>query len=69
MIAELGHIALIAAFVLSLVQSSLPLIGASPGDTALMTSGPAAAISTAVAVTMAFLALIWGFIRSDFHWL
>ncbi len=66
MIAELGHIALIAAFVLSLVQSSLPLIGASRGDTALMTSGPAAAISTAVAVTMAFLALIWGFIRSDF---
>ena len=66
MIAELGHIALIAAFVLSLVQSSLPLIGASRGDTALMASGPAAAISTAVAVIMAFLALIWGFIRSDF---
>ncbi len=66
MIAELGHFALITAFVLSLVQGSLPLYGAARGHMAMMLSAPAAAISTAIAVTIAFAALVWGFITSDF---
>ena len=66
MIAELGHFALICAFILSIVQSTLPLFGAQRGNLLLMLSAPAAAISAAVAVLIAFGALVWGFLQSDF---
>jgi cytochrome c-type biogenesis protein CcmF len=66
MISELGHFALIAAFVLSIGQSVLPLIGTRRGNLTLMLSAPAAAISAAVAVSLAFAALVWGFVQSDF---
>jgi hypothetical protein len=49
MIAELGHFALITAFILSLAQGVLPLFGAARGNSATMLIAPAAAISVALA--------------------
>jgi len=66
MIAELGHFALITAFILSLAQGVLPLFGAARGNSAMMLIAPAAAISVALAVAFSFGALVWGFITSDF---
>ena len=66
MITELGHFALITAFVLSLAQGILPLIGAARGNAATMLIAPAAAISVMLAVAFSFGALVWAFITSDF---
>ena len=66
MIAELGHFALITAFIISLAQGVLPLFGAARGNSAMMLIAPAAAISVALAVAFSFGALVWGFITSDF---
>jgi cytochrome c-type biogenesis protein CcmF len=63
---EFGHFALISAFVLSLIQSVVPLIGTARHNMQLMLVGPAAAISAAVACVIAFGALVTSFIRSDF---
>jgi len=70
-IAELGHFALILAFVLALVQGSLPLAGAyrqgqgrdDGGWIAL--AGPAA-LGQFVFITLAFAALMTLFVSSDF---
>ena len=63
---EFGHFALISAFVLSLIQSLVPLVGTVRHNMQLMLVGPAAAISAAVACVIAFGALVTSFIRSDF---
>ena len=63
---ELGHFALISAFVLSLIQSIVPLFGTARNNMQLMLVGPAAAISAAVSSVIAFGALVTSFIRSDF---
>ena len=63
---EFGHFALISTFVLSLIQSVVPLIGTARHNMQLMLVGPAAAISAAVACVIAFGALVTSFIRSDF---
>ena len=63
---EFGHFALVSAFVLSLIQSGVPLIGTARQNMQLMLVGPAAAISAAVACVIAFGALVTSFIRSDF---
>ena len=63
---EFGHFALISAFVLSSIQSIVPLVGIARNDMQLMLVGPAAAISAAVARAIAFGALVTSFIRSDF---
>ena len=63
---EFGHFALISAFILSLIQSLVPLYGAARQDMQLMLIGPAAALSAAIASLIAFGALVTAFIRSDF---
>jgi len=63
---EFGHFALISAFVLSLIQSLVPLVGTARNNIHLMLVGPAAAISAAAACVIAFGALVTSFIRSDF---
>ncbi|MGB0197219.1 MAG: heme lyase CcmF/NrfE family subunit [Candidatus Puniceispirillaceae bacterium] len=63
---EFGHFALISAFILSLIQSVVPLFGAARHNMQLMLIGPAAAISAAAACVIAFGALLTSFIRSDF---
>ncbi len=66
MIAEIGHFALILAFLLALVQGTLPMIGAARGEPALMATARPAAIVQLVLVAVAFLALGHAFVVSDF---
>ena len=66
MIVEAGHFALILAFALSLAQASAPLIGARRGDRALMAVGTSAALGQFVLVALAFAALAWAHLASDF---
>ncbi len=66
MITELGHFSLILAFGVALVQMVVPLIGAQkrwPGWMAV--AEPAAGAQFAL-IALAFGALMWGFVTSDF---
>ena len=66
MIAELGHFALILAFIVSLVQSSVPLVGAQKGWSDWMRIAiPTANLQFAL-VAFAFAALMHAFVTSDF---
>ena len=66
MIPELGHFALILAFVVAIVQGTLPLIGASRGDVRLMALGRTAALTQAFLVALSFGALVQCYVTSDF---
>jgi len=66
MIVEAGHFALILAFALSLAQASAPLYGARRGDAALMSVGASAALGQFACVALAFAALAWAHLASDF---
>ncbi|GLQ34394.1 c-type cytochrome biogenesis protein CcmF [Amylibacter marinus] len=66
MIAELGHMAVILAFVVAFVQAILPMWGGMTGDARLMhTAGPAALVQFG-AVGFAFVMLTIAFVTSDF---
>jgi cytochrome c-type biogenesis protein CcmF len=66
MIAELGHFALILALVLSLVQATVPMIGAHRNRIALMGVGRPAAHGQFFFLIFAYVCLTWAFIESDF---
>ncbi|MFN4165567.1 MAG: heme lyase CcmF/NrfE family subunit [Ferrovibrio sp.] len=66
MIAEFGHIALILALCLALVQGILPLIGAARGIDGWIALGPQAALGQAVLVAFAFGCLTYAYVTSDF---
>ena len=66
MIAELGHFALIIAFVAAIAQATLPLIGAQKGWIDWMRLGSPAAIAQFAALALAFGALTYSFVVSDF---
>lgn len=66
MIIELGHFALILAFMVAIVQTVLPLWGAYRNDGALMAVGGPAALAQAALITVSFAALTYGFVSSDF---
>jgi cytochrome c-type biogenesis protein CcmF len=66
MIPELGHFALILAFVVALIQGVVPLIGARRGDATLMRiARPAARLQFAL-VLLSFLGLAAAFVGNDF---
>ncbi len=66
MIVELGHFALVLAFVVALLQASLPMIGAQRGDGRLMAlAGPASTVQFAL-VALSFAALTYAFVTDDF---
>jgi cytochrome c-type biogenesis protein CcmF len=66
MIVELGHFALILAFSVAVIQSTLPMWGAWRRDARLMAvAGPAALIQLAL-VACSFAALTYAFVVSDF---
>ncbi len=66
MIAEIGHYALVLALALALVQSAVPIWGARTRDGALMSvAGPTALVQFAF-VAIAFGALTWSYVTSDF---
>ena len=66
MIAELGHFALVLAFVVACVQMVVPMIGAHRRDEALMGVARPAAVAQFVLIATAFLVLIHAFVTSDF---
>jgi len=65
-IVELGHFALVLAFVIQLAQASLPLWGASKRNLGMMEMGRGAAIASFLLVALAFAALVNAYVTSDF---
>ena len=66
MIAEFGHFGLILAFVVAIMQAVLPMIGAEKNNMALMQLGQTSAIAHFLALLVAFAALTYGYLASDF---
>jgi len=66
MTAELGHLAIILAFMLATVQMIVPFIGARKGWSNWMAVAVPAALGQAGLVAVAFGALTWAFVTSDF---
>jgi cytochrome c-type biogenesis protein CcmF len=66
MIGELGHFALILAFILSLFQGVLPLWGAWRGDTRMMNLAPSLAVGILVFLLLSFVFLSLAFLNDDF---
>ncbi|MEM8979810.1 MAG: heme lyase CcmF/NrfE family subunit [Pseudomonadota bacterium] len=66
MIAELGHFALILAFVVAVFQMIVPLVGAARGNLAWMRSADTAASLQFALAAGAFGALTYSFVVSDF---
>ena len=66
MIAEIGHFSLVLAFVISLVQAALPLIGAHRGDRNFMALASFGSIASFGFVAVAFACLTSSFVTSDF---
>ncbi|MGB0901608.1 heme lyase CcmF/NrfE family subunit [Halocynthiibacter sp.] len=63
---ELGHLALILALPVALIQTILPMIGAHRNDALLMRVAGPAAMMQLILILLSFLALTWGFVTSDF---
>jgi cytochrome c-type biogenesis protein CcmF len=66
MITELGHFAILLAFAVSLVQMTVPMIGASKNWASWMQLAGTTAILQFVLIAIAFAALTWAFVTSDF---
>ncbi|MEE3047784.1 MAG: heme lyase CcmF/NrfE family subunit [Pseudomonadota bacterium] len=66
MIAELGHFAMILALFLAVAQSGLGLVGALRDDGVWMAGAGATAIAQFAGLTVAFAALTYGHVVSDF---
>ena len=66
MIAELGHFALILAFVLAIVQTLVPLVGGSKGWTGWMSTAEPTATGQFILTAFSFAALTYAFVVSDF---
>ena len=66
MFAELGHLAVVIAFAIAILQSIVPMIGASRGYAGWMDSASPAAIAQFLAILFAFAMLTISFVTSDF---
>ncbi len=66
MIAEIGHYALVLALGMALAQGTLPLWGAARRDPTLIGVAQPAACAQFLFVTVAFAALMHGYVTSDF---
>ena len=66
MIIELGHFTLVLAFMVALVQATLPMWGAHRHDTRLMALADTAAIVQFLLIATSFVALTYAFVTSDF---
>ena len=66
MVPEIGHFALILALLISVVQASLPIVGAARGDRVWMAVARPAARGQAFFVTLAYLCLVASFVNNDF---
>ena len=66
MITELGHFALILAFVVACIQATVPLVGARKRWAGWMAVAEPAATLQFLLTAFSFLALTWAFVTSDF---
>lgn len=66
MIPEIGQFALTLALAIALVQSILPILGASRGNLVWMRSARTSALAQLLFIGIAFAALMRSFIVSDF---
>jgi cytochrome c-type biogenesis protein CcmF len=66
MIIEFGHFALILALCLAVLQSTLPLYGASRNHAGLMAVGQSAAVAQFLLIAASFAVLVNAYIVSDF---
>ena len=66
MIPELGHIALILALGITLLQAIAPLYGLLRGDARALAIAKPAAITQFVLILTAYLCLSWAFVQNDF---
>ena len=66
MIPEIAHITLIVAFIIALMQSIIPMVGAKRNDIRLMAFGDRAALGQFFLIAFSFIALIAIFVHSDF---
>ncbi len=66
MFIELGHFALILAFAIAIAQAIVPMIGAHRGWRGWMALAEPAATAQFLLVALAFAALTYGFVTSDF---
>ncbi|MGV6846748.1 MAG: heme lyase CcmF/NrfE family subunit [Marinibacterium sp.] len=66
MITELGHFALILAFLVAIVQATVPLIGAAKRWPGWMAVAEPAATAQLLLTAFSFAALTWAFVTSDF---
>jgi cytochrome c-type biogenesis protein CcmF len=65
-IIELGHFALTLALAAALLQATVPILGALRGDGRLMAISGSSALVTFGLVVIAYLALTWAYVTSDF---
>jgi len=63
---EVGHFAMALALAMALIQSTLPILGASRGDTLWMQSARWSSLGQLVFIAIAFAALMQVFVISDF---
>ena len=66
MIVELGHVALLIAFSLSLFQSVVPIWGARTNAPKLMATADISSIAILGFISLSFAALMWAYATSDF---
>src|SRR3546814_20988985 len=66
MIAELGHFALILAFLVAVLQAVLPLVGAAQRRPSWMAVAEPAALPQLALTACAFAALMHAYVTSDF---
>ena len=66
MIVEIGHFALVLAFVLSLVQFAVPLAGTQLGDDRLIAIAGPATVAGFLLIALSFAALTAAYVQSDF---
>jgi cytochrome c-type biogenesis protein CcmF len=66
MITEIGHFALVLALCISVLQATVPLVGAARGDGSLVAWARPAALAQFLFVAIAFAALVHAYAVSDF---
>ena len=66
MLVELGHYALVLALPVALIQATLPLLGAARGDGGWMAVAAQAALAQLGLIGLAFAALVYAHVVSDF---
>ena len=66
MIIELGHFALVLAFVVAVLQTVLPMIGAARRDVVFMAVAGPAATAQVLLIGVAFFALTYAYVTDDF---